>query len=216
MIVKQEIQQVADQFFREYFDAEFMIGVHARGTDFGYADPLPLARFYESIDQLIIQQNIQDYKIFLATDQTQFVQQFQEKYPGLVVTTDALRSTNHIAPFKKTGGSSFQKGADVLIDMLLLTKCDYIMKGAAAVGEFALWLAEEDQEFKDFSIESEFKSVKYHGIKSAYLTLNIRNKSKLGLWIQDHWETFNRFFFYVSFTRAIYKRFRWVRNIFKH
>ena len=84
------------------------------------------------------------------------------------------------------------------------------------MGEFALWLTDDDQEFHDFSHECEFKNVKYHGIKSAYLTLNIKNKSKLGLMIQDRWETFNRFFYYVPFTRAIYHRFKWVRNIFKH
>ena len=216
LTVKPEFEQFADDFTKLHFTADYIIGVHARGTDFGYSDPVPLQKFFDRIDQKVKEPGRSKFQIFLATDQTQFVREFEDRYPGLIITTDALRSSNHIAPFKKSGGSAFQKGADVLIDMILLARCDYILKGAAAVGEFALWLTDDDQEFHDFSHECEFKNVKYHGIKSAYLTLNIKNKSKLGLMIQDRWETFNRFFYYVPFTRAIYHRFKWVRNIFKH
>ena len=214
--INADIQEIANDFADQHFHAPHLIGVHIRGTDFQYAEPISIERYFEAIDQWVREGQYTDFQVFVATDQQQFIQQFEDRYPNRIVCSEALRSFNHIAPFKKEGVSAYQKGADVLIDILLLSKCHYILKGAAAVGEFALWLTPEGLPLKDFAIESEFKSVKYYELKSAYLKLNVSNKSKLGLLTQGVGEFIIKCFMCFPPTRTLFNRYKWARRLLKH
>ena len=136
--VKKHILDKVDQFKETHFDSEYIIGVHIRGTDFGYANAISPEQYFLQIDLHLTNINSSNWKIFLATDQTQFVDIFCEKYPEKIIVYDSIRSSNHLAAFQ-TEGEKYKKGEDVLIDILLLSNTDYLIKGASAVGEYALW-----------------------------------------------------------------------------
>ena len=71
--------------------------------------------------------------------------------------------------FLKRDISPYQKGEDVLIDILLLAKCDYILKGAAAVGEYAMWF-NPSLKCTDFALASHYD---FTSSASAFLKLNV-------------------------------------------
>lgn len=44
-------------------------------------------------------------------------------------------------PLHRSRGGGVQKGLEVLVDALLLSKCDYVLMSTSGVAEFALWIA---------------------------------------------------------------------------
>ena len=82
------------------------------------------------------------------------------------------------APFKNEEVSAFKKGEDVLLDILLLSKCQYLFKSVSAVGEYALWF-NSDLECTDFALTSEFESDKALFWTGAYLKLDVDGKGPL-------------------------------------
>lgn len=70
-----------------------------------------------------------------------------------------------------------------MIDILLLGKCDHVLKGASAVGEYALWFNPR-VEYTDFSLESEFDRRDYHQLTSAYIKLNPGQLNPFRLWLK--------------------------------
>ena len=150
--VKPHIRKVVDNFVNENFNNKNIIGCHVRGTDFSYATATSVEKYFEILDTQ------KDVHIFLATDQTQYVELFKERYGDeKVLTYDSLRSDNDVAAFELENGSPYKKGEDVLIDTLLLSRTNSIIKCAAAGGEFALWFNENLEVLHDFALESKFQ-----------------------------------------------------------
>ena len=51
--IKPQIEALANQFAEKYFQENDLIGVHIRGTDFHYADPIPISRYFEAIEEWV-------------------------------------------------------------------------------------------------------------------------------------------------------------------
>lgn len=192
--VKPRIKDKVNTFYQQNFTSPVIIGVHIRGTDFAYAEPTSIEKYFTQIDTYIANESLKEHQIFLATDQKQFVQLFKEKYGDKIIAYDAIRSESDVSPFQFTDASGYTKGEDVLIDILLLSKCNYLFKGVAAVGEMALWFNEQ-LACTDFALESKFSSVKDYMHKSAYLKLNIDGKSRFSLFIRKIYMMIVRFFY---------------------
>jgi len=111
-------------FCRTQFTAQKVFGVHIRGTDFNYARPIGIDEYFAHLDKLIRRLPHDDYCIFVATDQQQYLDKFHYRYDDKVVSYDATRSSSHIAPFRLEGVSGYQRGEDVLVDMLILFTAD--------------------------------------------------------------------------------------------
>ena len=89
--VKPHIQKIVDNFVNENFNNKNIIGCHVRGTDFAYATATSVEKYFEILDE---QKNVH---IFLATDQTQYVDLFKARYGDeKVLTYDSLRSDNDV------------------------------------------------------------------------------------------------------------------------
>ncbi|MDH3386392.1 MAG: hypothetical protein OEN02_00685 [Gammaproteobacteria bacterium] len=173
--LKPHIGNKLERLHARLFHAPVMFGVHIRGTDFSYAKPTAIDEYFVAIETRIEQQGLADFGIFLATDQLQFVTAFNQRFPNRVVTCDAARSSNDVAPFKLKDVSAYKKGEDVLLDILLLSRCDYLFKSVSAVGEYALWFNPR-LECTDFALTSEYlpdKSIFWTGV---YLKLDVDNK----------------------------------------
>lgn len=151
--VRCSIRDRADNFWNKHFTDHQVLGVHIRGTDLMYAPPVSPAEYFDFIDRWLEAQTRP--KLFLATDQVQYLSTFCERYGDLVISYNCSRSSDETVPCNLKGVSPFKKGEDVLIDMLLLSKANFLIKGASNVGEFALYMNPELQ-CVDLSINKRF------------------------------------------------------------
>jgi len=176
--VKPHIMTSVSDFRNEMLAAKSVCGVHIRGTDFSYAAPTSLEKYFQEIHRLDGASHSHYDKIFLATDQAQFVTAFRREFGAdRVVTYSAVRSNDGLPAFLNPSVSPYQKGEDVLIDILLLSRCNYLLKSAAAVGEYAMWFNPQ-LECTDFALSSSYD---FTSSGSAYLKLNIGNFSSAKL-----------------------------------
>lgn len=141
--VHEHIKDKVNQFTEQYFKTP-MLGIHLRGTDKGTARShpnlmkvVPPAEYFLFIDDYLVKNP--QAKIFMATDQRQFIEVVKERYPNKLVYYDAIRSTSFRNPFQKEDGNYYRKGEDVLVDCLLLSRCDFLLKCTSAVGEYAMY-----------------------------------------------------------------------------
>jgi hypothetical protein len=170
--VKPHVTQKVDGFWSEHMGPDPVLGVHIRGTDFAYAEPTPPSSYFEAIDRYVEARHTDSFQLFLATDQSQFVDLFRDRYGKRIVATDSLRSSSQRPPFKFARESPYRRGEDVLIDLLLLSRCEFVFKGAAAVGECALWL-NPALECHDFALTSQFDPRTIEHLVSAWRKLEI-------------------------------------------
>jgi hypothetical protein len=133
---KPHIRDQVDRFWHQNLGDGFVLGVHIRGTDFHYAPPVSPAEYFASIDAWIERQP--DLRLFVATDQIQYLDVLRNRYPQRVVSRDCIRSDNEVAPFKMDA-SPYQKGEDVLLDILTLARCHHLLRGASHVGAMAMY-----------------------------------------------------------------------------
>lgn len=134
---KLSIQRKVDTFFEINLADSFVLGVHIRGTDLHYAPAVSPAEYFPYVDEYIKKES--SLKLIIATDQSQYLSVFEERYGNRVVSSNAFRSDNEIAPFQRKEISPYQKGEDVLVDILLLSKSNFLLKGCSNVGEMALY-----------------------------------------------------------------------------
>jgi hypothetical protein len=149
--------------------------VHIRGTDFAYAEPTEPSSYFRTIDDLVRRNQIESFRVFLATDQSQFVDAFSREFGERLITYSSTRSTSDVPAFLFRDMSPYKKGEDVLMDILLLGKCDFLVKGVSAVGEYALWF-NPDLDCVDFALESQYDPT--HAVP-AFLKLNV---GEMGAW----------------------------------
>ncbi|MEY8482209.1 hypothetical protein AALD74_10185 [Lachnospiraceae bacterium 48-21] len=97
-----------NQKLKDYFDIcqneqglnvnNDLIGVIARGTDYkdlkpvGHLQPISSRRIFDEIDNIFGE--LEQKKIFLATEDKSILQKFEEKYPGKISFADAKRYEN--------------------------------------------------------------------------------------------------------------------------
>lgn len=151
--IKPSILSCINGFWDAHLANHDVLGIHIRGTDLMYAPPVSPAEYFDFVDHWIKSHN--DPKLFLATDQAQYLSTFQKRYGNIVVSYDSSRSVDEVAPFNLKNIPPYKKGEDVLIDMYLLSKSDFLVKGASAVSEFPLYI-NPDLRCLDLSINKRF------------------------------------------------------------
>lgn len=213
--VKTDILSKVEKYSQELLEGFFTIGIHIRGTDFAYATPVPLNIYFEAIDKLLTANSKSQYQLFLATDQQQYLQAFEEKYANKVVQSDSFRSNNNIAPFRNEGLPNYKKGEDVLIDILLLAKCQHVIKGPAATGELALWFNDIEQ-ITDFALTSHFISEPYYKLKSTYSKFNIGKKNTFSRELHRRKESMIRSIISTRLGWVLFQKSRLARRLLKH
>ncbi|NVJ48093.1 MAG: hypothetical protein HWE07_13240 [Cytophagia bacterium] len=136
--IKPSILSKINDFRKKNLEGYNILGIHIRGTDLSYAPPVSPAEYFFDIDNWI--SSNQKPKLFVATDQQQYLSTFKDRYGEIVVSYDSSRSVNEIAPFNLKSISPYKKGEDVLMDMYLLSCTDFLIKGTSAVSELALYI----------------------------------------------------------------------------
>lgn len=129
--IKPHIQAKIDEFIQTYFqDDEFIIGVHYRGTNKAEVPRVDWSRYKKEIDKQIALLNGRRYKIFLATEEGPAYNYFQRMYPGKIIATKAQRSSKFDNPayVDPNNQSRYQCGEDAIIDCVLLSKADILIR----------------------------------------------------------------------------------------
>lgn len=143
--IKKPIQNKIDAFYLKHMDGFYMIGVHYRGTDKTREAP---AVSYETVSDIVhsqLQNRPSDipFKIFIATDDQNFLEHMQKIYGQMICSIDALRSRDNNAVHTNALHtnqelSNYKKGEDALIDCMLLSKCDLLIKMASNLSDTSL------------------------------------------------------------------------------
>ena len=167
--VKQSIHAQADaEWQRITKGAAALIGVHLRDTDKFVSPKVPPERYYALIDAYVAQHggcgNAPTPLIYLATDDAGYQRTLLRRYGGHCV---AQLNDGHVTRANKTkaiwadrgvAGDAHSKGLEVVLDALLLSKCDFLLKSASSVSEFAIyWNPRLANNSFDFSLEGQPK-----------------------------------------------------------
>jgi hypothetical protein len=108
---------------------KIIIGVHYRGTDKVMGPYRELERVpYEYVFKLLDQCSREKF-FFIATDEEEFIQTANMRYPGRVIFTNAQRSRDaYSVHLSKNAISPFFLGSQALLDALLLSRCDFLYR----------------------------------------------------------------------------------------
>ena len=112
-----------------------ILGVHFRGTDKVTHPRIPLAVFFTKIDQYLAAHA--DALVLLCTDDAKDYAAFAARYGAKLVSRGSGYATRNVV--RDPSLPRFRKGAEALIDALLLAHSDFLLKGTSSLAEFALW-----------------------------------------------------------------------------
>jgi hypothetical protein len=141
--VKPHIEEKVNQIVEDSFGYSTIIGVHYRGTDkCGEAPRAPYENVAAHVDETIIElEEIghSDIKIFVATDEQDFLDYMRERYPLKIICYEqSERSVDGVCVhLSGKGGTPYKKGEDALIDCLLLSKTDILLKTSSNLSQCA-------------------------------------------------------------------------------
>ncbi len=124
-----------------------VLGVHLRGTDKGRyigtagSGRQVSPREYEPYVRAYLAAH-PNATVFVATDSPSFLREVLATWPAgrLVYRRDVLRREGNAAfTSSKAIGEPYRKGEEVLLDTLLLSRCDFLLHSASGVAEFAIY-----------------------------------------------------------------------------
>lgn len=122
--------------YDKYFEGNKVLGIHFRGKDmnifpahsFGATEK----QMFKYTDEIIEKYNIN--KIFLATDEKKYLENYIKRYGKMVLYTDNFR-TEKVNEFNINPRENhrYLLGKEVLIDVVLLSKCQGFLYGASRI-----------------------------------------------------------------------------------
>lgn len=134
--LKPHIQKKINKFVKKKFKGYFTIGIHHRGTDKKTeASIVPYSTTLFHVNWWIknLPKNTKT-RIFVATDDQNFLDYIHKLYPDKVIFNHFIRSKGEdpIHYNDNLFKNNYQKGEEALIDLLLLSKCDLFLFPAAS------------------------------------------------------------------------------------
>lgn len=139
-----EILTAVQAFVDQNFIPNATLGVHVRLTDAAAGQEnrktVEMQHFIQSANDWLAARP--DGRIFLAADDERVVQAFRARFGERVVYQRCLRSTDGTSLHGHydcgVKGSPYRKGVEVLIDALLLARCDHLVRTHSRVTCFTL------------------------------------------------------------------------------
>lgn len=126
--VKPHIMKKIDYFAGRHFKGFHIIGVHYRGTDRVTEESrVPYAVAVSKIQDYIEAQKLEDYRIFVATDEQAFLDVMKETFTKKILAIAASRSVdgNCIHIKSKT---PYEQGEEAMLDCLLLSRASVLFR----------------------------------------------------------------------------------------
>lgn len=126
--VKPHIQHKIDAFVGAHFAGFRVIGVHYRGTDkWTEAPRVPYAEVYAAVRTAIGTVGMDNFRLFVASDEQRFVDCMRSAFPGRVISWETRRSVDG-SPIHYGMENIYKEGEDVVIDCLLLSRCHQLIR----------------------------------------------------------------------------------------
>lgn len=133
------IREKVDAFVRMHFAGFHVLGIHYRGTDkWVEARRVPYAEICAAVRDALGAQDGGRYRLFVASDEQGFVDHMEREFPGKVSSWCTLRAPEanpeDSDPIDFAMGDNFRKGEDAVIDCLLLSRCDALIRTLSSLG----------------------------------------------------------------------------------
>jgi hypothetical protein len=140
IILKENINFIVDTYYNLYINKNIVLAVHIRGTDIqeSYDN-----NHFRSLN--IYKKNINDYikeidkylniidKIFICTDENNILEIIKKKYGDKVIYYNSIRSYNDKPVHLNNSNDKFKVGQDVIVESVLMSKCEYFLHGTSNV-----------------------------------------------------------------------------------
>lgn len=143
--IRPQYIEKANAFFDREIDKLVVLGVHIRGTDMrttaNHPIPASLEDYFSAIDYHISSLKIDT--ILLCTDEQCTIREMKKRYNDRVVFTSSFRSEDGKSIHNEQRDVNrenhrYKMGEEVLLDAILLSKCDYLLCGHSNVAYAAI------------------------------------------------------------------------------
>eukprot|EP00747_Dinoflagellata_sp_TGD_P082565 gnl/TRDRNA2_/TRDRNA2_161744_c0_seq2.p1 gnl/TRDRNA2_/TRDRNA2_161744_c0~~gnl/TRDRNA2_/TRDRNA2_161744_c0_seq2.p1 ORF type:complete len:687 (-),score=81.45 gnl/TRDRNA2_/TRDRNA2_161744_c0_seq2:69-2054(-) len=144
--IQPHIQQLSEEFWHSNkLAGKQVLGIHMRGTDKVWGKQHGPSDYYDYI-RAWLDVHGDDGRVFIATDDPHWMESLstwcnQHTSRGQCIwrNVDRLEGNAFTHPNE---GDPYSKGEEVLVDALLLSKVDFLMKSASNVPEFGIYFNE--------------------------------------------------------------------------
>ena len=122
--VRKELKEQADDYLNRHIKGDW-VAVHYRGTDlkttetYRYIEPDLYIRYLKEVLD-------SRYRIFVCSDQAQFINMMEVAFPGRVFSRDIQRSDSDNTLHQHPRYRGSQQKRDAMVDMLVLAKAELI------------------------------------------------------------------------------------------
>jgi hypothetical protein len=134
--VKPSIQKKIDDFYQKNMAGKKTIGIHLRGTDKYLEEPVvPLSRYIDKANEI----SHGSMQFFIASDDSKLFEQAKNLLKGKVIYFDSFRASTNQHMWQNWHPQKARLGEEVLIEAILLSRCDLIIHGFSNVAAAALY-----------------------------------------------------------------------------
>jgi Nodulation protein Z (NodZ) len=140
MRIRQEIVGEVDRFVQRHFSSRPVLGAQFRGTDKGReAPPVSREQCGEAVRRFLGEHPEVD-RIFVASDEASFIRFIESEFPSMCVCScDDQRSEGGSVAVHRMAfeGGNYEKGRQALVNCLLLSRCDVLIRTASSLSGWA-------------------------------------------------------------------------------
>ena len=138
--IRPEIQKKIDQFVNDRFNGHHIIGIHYRGTDKTQEAPfVPYERVIDCVNTYITQNNVQNFKIFIASDEQEVIYHLLNAFgEDRVIGYSTMRSSNGQALHFNVVSQKLH-GEEALIDCVLLSKASLLIRTSSNLSRWSTY-----------------------------------------------------------------------------
>jgi len=138
LIIKSDVLREVDEFCRESFRNEKVLGVHYRGTDKSREAPLVAYDNVEKNINFYLEKFPKTTYVFLSSDDENFI-----RFAGncsiarpVIFRNDTYRSTDKI-PIHRSARNKYDINRDAIVNCLILSRCDALIKTASILSAWS-------------------------------------------------------------------------------
>jgi len=126
--VNEDLVQDVLKFKKEYFSKNLTIGIHYRGTDkIREARRVSYEEVFEAVEQYLEHIKPSEYKIFVATDERQFLEEMKKRFKDKIIFISSYRSEDG-KPVHMKYKNSYEMGRQAVLDCLLLSETHFLFR----------------------------------------------------------------------------------------
>ena len=130
-----DILNSVNYFFDHKMKDIKVLGIHKRGTDISiHHDKIQIERYFLEIDLIKSEYDV----ILLCTDEQSVIDMFKIRYDNIITFDSKTLSDNPNIPSFKYRKDGYLMGFEVIVESILLSKADFLLKTKSNVSNFSL------------------------------------------------------------------------------